>query len=263
VINAAISYYNLGHTFEEAARLTNKRFKKKASKSSVSNWVKETEKICTYRKIRDAGKNYGKDLIYSKVFRHKDLSYNFKYHGHKLDRLCWNDEFVRLRRYIKKFEQGCPKFFNDIPERCSQTRIKVNKLTRTKYNNACRLVELALLGCRNNRERHDRVEDFMLINDSCTIAVEVPVWLYEKSLGTRMNGHIDVLQVRNNKIFVLDYKPGAEKENIEKVKSQLYWYATGLSFRTKIPLRFFRCAWFDENVYYEFDPREAKWEIGY
>ncbi len=76
-----------------------------------------------------------------------------------------------------------------------------------------------------------------------------------------MNGHVDVLQVRGGKIFVLDYKPGADKENIEKVKSQLYWYATGLSFRTKIPLVFFRCAWFDENVYYEFDPREARLEI--
>ena len=36
--------------------------------------------------------------------------------------------------------------------------------------------------------------------------------------------------------------------------SQLYWYATGLSFRTKIPLDYFRCAWFDSDSYFEFNP---------
>ena len=140
--------------------------------------------------------------------------------------------------------------------------MNMNRVRAVKYNNACRMVELALLLCRNNRERHDRVEDFMLVNDSSTVAVEVPVWLYEKTLGVRINGHVDVLQVRNDKIFILDYKPGARRENPEKVMTQLYLYALGLSFRTKIPLPEFRCAWFDEEVYYEFDPNKAlagKW----
>lgn len=98
----------------------------------------------------------------------------------------------------------------------------------------------------------------MLINDSSTIAVEIPVWLYEKSLDMRMSGHIDVLQIRRGNIYVLDYKPEAEKKNENEVVSQLYWYATGLSFRTKIPLSYFRCAWFDDNVFFEFDPNQLK-----
>lgn len=98
------------------------------------------------------------------------------------------------------------------------------------------------------------VQEFMLINDSSTVAIELPVWLYEKGLDKRLSGHIDVLQVRQGRIFIPDYKPNAEKENEHKVISQLYWYATGLSFRARIPLGMFRCAWFDENGYFEFDP---------
>ena len=84
------------------------------------------------------------------------------------------------------------------------------------------------------------------------------MWLYERSLDARLSGHIDVLQIRQGLIYVLDYKPGAEKENVNKVVSQLYWYATGLSFRTRIPLRVFRCAWFDENGYFKFDPGKVR-----
>lgn len=57
---------------------------------------------------------------------------------------------------------------------------------------------------------------------------------------------------------MLDYKPAAAKENEMKVASQLYQYALGLSFRIGIPLKMMRCAWFDEQVYYEFSPVEAK-----
>ncbi|GAI56013.1 unnamed protein product, partial [marine sediment metagenome] len=45
-------------------------------------------------------------------------------------------------------------------------------------------------------------------------------------------GHIDILQVRLSKIFILDFNPEASKENENNVSSQLYWYALGLSFRT-------------------------------
>ncbi len=117
--------------------------------------------------------------------------------------------------------------------------------------------DFALKSCRNNRERHSVVENFMLINDSSTVACEVPVWLWEKNLNAGINGHVDVLQVRNDKIYILDFKPGAAREKVEKVGSQLFFYASGLSFRTGIGLDKFRCAWFDEYVYYEFEPARA------
>ena len=102
------------------------------------------------------------------------------------------------------------------------------------------------------------VENFMLINDSSTIACEVPVWFCEKNLDIGISGHIDILQIRNGLIYVLDFKPGAKREKDIKVASQLFLYASGLSFRTGIPLDRFRCAWFDDSIYYEFNPRDAE-----
>jgi hypothetical protein len=102
----------------------------------------------------------------------------------------------------------------------------------------------------------------MLINDSSTVAVEVPVWLWEKNLDVGVAGHIDALQIRQGKIFILDFKPAAERENEQKVASQLFWYASGLSFRTSIPLAKFMCAWFDERVYCEFIPSQADIRFG-
>ncbi len=85
---------------------------------------------------------------------------------------------------------------------------------------------------------------------------------WEKDFDLGICGHIDLLQIRQNKIYILDFKLGACWENNNKVVSQLYFYASGLSFRTKIPLNLFRCAWFDENVYYEFNPMNLNVKIG-
>ena len=263
VINSAISCYNLGNTLEESAKLTNKRYKVKVSKSSVSQWLKEFRNICTYHKIRSKTvKRYGKDVLVSKTFLHNDLAYNFRYHRPKLEMLCKDNGFFPLIGYVKRFEKGCPSFFDDIKNRCSQTRISVKVNKKVRYNNACRLADFALKSCNINSQRHCAVENFMLINDSSTIAVEVPVWLWEKNLDMGVAGHIDALQIRQGKIFILDFKPAAERENEQKVASQLFWYASGLSFRTSVPLGKFMCAWFDEETYHEFCPVEAKVNFG-
>jgi ATP-dependent exoDNAse (exonuclease V) beta subunit len=99
-----------------------------------------------------------------------------------------------------------------------------------------------------------------------TVAVEVPIILtpedirhMQRQLGfqipietnTTLTGHIDVLQLRNGKVHILDYKPGAAKE---KPIAQLMVYALALSRRTGLPLYDFVCAWFDEHHYFEFYP---------
>ena len=66
------------------------------------------------------------------------------------------------------------------------------------------------------------------------------------------------LALRDGLIYVLDFKPEARKENRQKVASQLYFYSSGFSFRARIPLDRFRPSWFDDSVYYEFAPKEAK-----
>jgi len=94
----------------------------------------------------------------------------------------------------------------------------------------------------------------MLANDSATVAVEVPVYLYpneapDLQLTGVLTGHIDILQIRGEKIWILDYKPDAKYE--KQAKFQLYLYARALSVRTCIPLSHFGLAYFDDKDYFE------------
>jgi ATP-dependent exoDNAse (exonuclease V) beta subunit len=106
----------------------------------------------------------------------------------------------------------------------------------------------------------------MLINDSVTIAAEVPVYLTKDDIEyfknkeftfnfenyrTPITGHIDILQIRNGLIHILDYKPEAEKVN---AVNQLAIYALALASRTKLAVKDLKAAWFDDKSYYESFP---------
>jgi ATP-dependent exoDNAse (exonuclease V) beta subunit len=108
----------------------------------------------------------------------------------------------------------------------------------------------------------------MLVNDSVTVAVEIPVFLTSEDIAyyrqsrfdigfetSAITGHIDFLQIRNGNIHILDYKPDARKEKHAHV--QLTIYALALARRTGLPLKFFKCGWFDEKDYFEFFPLQA------
>ncbi len=125
---------------------------------------------------------------------------------------------------------------------------------------------MALKASPSNKMRHDTLQKFMLVNDSVTVAVEIPVWLtpedveHFKRLGFHLpftldeplSGHIDFVQVRNGFVHILDYKPDAAKE--KHAYEQLTFYALGLSRRTGLKVKDFLCGWFDERDYFEFLP---------
>ena len=66
-----------------------------------------------------------------------------------------------------------------------------------------------------------------------------------------LTGHIDLVQIRNGRLHILDYKPNAVRD---KPITQLMIYALALSRRTGLRLYDFVCAWFDERHYFEFYP---------
>jgi ATP-dependent exoDNAse (exonuclease V) beta subunit len=75
---------------------------------------------------------------------------------------------------------------------------------------------------------------------------------------TPITGHIDILQIRNGLIHILDYKPDAHRKEIqEQAIQQLTIYALALASRTKLDLASLKCAFFDENNYFEFFPLHA------
>jgi len=261
VIINAINYYNLGNTLEESSSLVNRRFKVKTSKSSVKRWVSEYSNTCSFKNIRkQVFKDYKKEeIIFTKSFKHQGLEYLFRYHKAKLKlyTIC----FPGLSKYIERLEENCPSDVFEGGIRCSDISfnviINISSINSRK-NQACHLCRLALFSINNNRKSHEATEEFMLINDAATLACEIPVWFWDKKMNVGISGHIDLIQIRFGKIYVLDFKPEAKYENKQKVASQLYLYARGLSYRTRINLKYFRCAWFDENDYYEFSPSDVK-----
>jgi ATP-dependent exoDNAse (exonuclease V) beta subunit len=103
-----------------------------------------------------------------------------------------------------------------------------------------------------------------------TVAVEVPITLDAEDLehfralsyhvpitlarDEVITGNIDILQIRYGMIHILDYKPDARRE---KPIEQLMIYALALSRLTGIRLYHFKCAWFDDEHYFDFYPRSV------
>jgi len=276
VILQSISLYNKGMTLEEVSKTINMKFGVKTYPRLISYWMKEFSNICIFRKIRKVnfGKSGFENPVFEKLIEHKQ-PYLYKYHNLKMD-LFLTGYFYRLKDYFKNVTEICPhELFLKDNIRSSQIKIDLgykDKIEIKKKNNyACKLAGLALKMAKTNKQRHQIVQDFMLVNDTATLAVEIPIWLNTEEIEkinsefgifqdfcgnpgeNNITGHIDIVQARFGLIYVLDYKP--ESEKVDAV-SQLFTYALALSKRTDIWLRNFRCAWFDENGYYEFNPND-------
>ena len=253
IVFDAINYYYLGHTLDETRKKINKQYKLKTGKTTIYSWLKTYKELTPISSVR---KNFGyfDKILFTKQFEHENLDYEFMYHKYKLDVLV-RKPFPNLTKYLLRFKKGCPDEFFEIGERCSQPKFSINIKSHKSSNLACKMALFAVNAKKNNRERHYLVEKFMIVNDKATIACEVPIWYWEKSIDSGVTGHIDILQVRRGNVFILDYKPGAAKD--KKAAQQLYHYAVALSFRAKVPFEKIRCAWFDEDVYFEYSPSEA------
>jgi hypothetical protein len=243
-------------------------------------WLKNYARICTFMRIRKQvlAEFKPEQIILQQKFFHHQL-YLFQLHQAKLKILSnylEKKKFSLLQEYLQKvYRRELPEHIFVLPDeelekRASQVKAKLLEFTKLqKQNLSNKLAELGLMLAKNNKERHQAIQNFMLINDSTTIATEVPVYLtnddieYFKNKGftfdfenyrTPITGHIDILQIRNGLIHILDYKPEAEKVN---AVNQLTIYALALASRTKLAVKDFKAAWFDERNYYEFFPLHA------
>ena len=249
IILDSLNFYNQGYSFKISAEAINKKYKISLTAQSIKNWLREFSHLATFQRIRKKALAYNapKDMVVRKTFKHNQQPYLYQYHNSKIHFL---KNYPKLKEYLTKIKDTCPNHLFENSERCSKTDLKLNLNLRLKNNNACKLTDLVLKSIKDNKKRHKVLQDFMLRNDTATIAVEIPVYL---NLNNKLlTGHIDFLQLRFDKIHVLDYKPEAEKE--KHAQSQVYLYAKALSEITKIPLNKFTCAYFDEKNYFEFEP---------
>ncbi len=254
VILNGITYYNTGYKLDATRKKLNSQFKQRVPKATLYSWIKQYESVCTFVKYRRKLKISPEEVIAEKVFKHHQ-EYAFKFHRLKLNIL--SKKFPEVKKYLWHISKYCPDEIFENGQRCSGTIIENIHLRRerTKDNNAVMLARLALLLSKRNKDRHPTIQDFMLKNDTATVAVEVPVYLYpneipELHIKEPICGHIDFLQIRWDKVWILDYKPDA-KFNPVKSLHQIYLYTLALSKRTCIPLQKISAAYFDDKDYFE------------
>ena len=284
-----LNFYNLGYTLEETKKILKFKFGAAPETATLSNWVREYEKLCTYSRLRPYATKLckPKDTIETVTMAHRQL-YRFRYHRPKLHLLITEHykhrQFGALEAYLNAVSAETPHQYFQDGIRMSEVKSKFDKaemIVRSKHNYANELAKFVLQAVKNNKDRHEAVQRFMIANDSVTVATEVPVYIRREDIEHMQNvldfkildaenpeielkgkkkikevpklltGHIDVVQVRNGLCHILDYKPNAAKEHpIE----QLTWYALALSRLTGLRLYEFKCAWFDEKDYFEFYP---------
>ncbi len=259
----ALSAYNSGLTIEEVADKVN------IPKSTIANWIKEYRYLFNIMyfagKVREFSKN--EKLIQGHKYIHQ-LVYPYLQHNFKVEKYIKPNE-PKLYNYLQKARNGNidKQIFLKSDTRASKAKLNILDLVRVKktQNNACEFANIATELVDDNRKRHWAVEKIMLENDTSTIATEVPVymqlststipWIKDmKSKNDYITGHIDLLQYRNKKLYILDYKPGAAKE---KPLGQLFVYACCLSKSTGIHFVRMKLAWFDNENYYEVDAMDV------
>jgi ATP-dependent exoDNAse (exonuclease V) beta subunit len=204
--------------------------------------------------------------------------YEYAYHRPKLALLAQGAENARfaggLASFLEAVPKTCPHDLFTASVRASQTAadfIDRKRLTaQGKENFATHTAAVVIPAVGNNYLRHEKLQRFMLANDSVTVAVAVPIWLtraditaLERHHGIRLlpesgtadqtiTGHIDFLQIRNGGVHILDYKPDARTN---RPFAQLTIYALALTRLAGLRLFDIKCAWFNEDQYCEFFPR--------
>jgi hypothetical protein len=282
VIIEALTAYCIGYSHAETIRHIKAKTGRLISDSTLSNWIAEHHELLSYRRLRDAGrKRFSPEQTIRSIKLYHRQVYRYSFHQPKLELVRESEEherFAPVIDFLEAIPTVCPHtlFRNeDASGRASQVqpafadpaRIIVNR----KENAATRAAALIIPTVGDNRQRHERLQEFMLANDSVTLAVEVPIWLTEDdivaleeqygielvpragNIDRVVTGHMDFLQVRNGAVHILDYKPDARTN---KPIAQLAIYALALT-RLVLGLKLFdiKCAWFNGDEYCEFFPR--------
>jgi transposase-like protein len=283
VILDALTIYNTSLcTIEQAAAAASRKHGIAVSRQNVANWLRDYREHFPFLRLRPAAlrRVAGSDgeLIVRARFLHRQI-YEFQYHRAKTKLILGASSpgadrhaFAPLRDFLEDVPRSCPHgLFTQANPRASaqKGRFDPDAVTITHRRNAAvRNAAFVLQSVSSNKLRHAVLQEFMLANDSVTVAAEVPVYLTANDLaairaqgghvpltlarGETITGHIDIVQIRYGLIHILDYKPDARKM---RPIEQLTLYALALSQLTGIRLYHFKCAWFDDEDYFDFFPR--------
>ncbi len=189
--------------------------------------------------------------------------YYYRLHEKKCGSL--SNGFSTLKEFLENVAFNCPNHYFTQGPRSSALVFKVKNLkVHSVEGHEISSLAREALKMADSRTAHTAIEVFLLKNDYKTIAVEIPLWLETNEIDCfkelfksdlPLTGHIDILRLEDDKIWIWDYKPNAAQEVY--ASTQTFFYAYMLSKRTKIPLENFRCGYFDTNYAFIFDPAKA------
>jgi len=277
LIMDAVTLYNRLYSLDDSVKLVSSKYGISVTRQTLMRWLEDFREYLPFLRMREyVEKKYKPKEMLEEIRLFHGQIYDFKYHRAKtnilLEESFKHHGFRPLKEFLELVLAECPhQVFKESQKRASEYKNIFNLDTVkiiSKENTAQKNTRFVMQAVVNNKLRHQILQEFMLINDSVTVATEVPVLLDWEDVGHFKNqlnfnvpihlaeneiitGHIDILQIRNGMIHILDYKPSAKKEiPIE----QLVIYALALSRLTGLRLYHFKCAWFDEDDYFEFYP---------
>lgn len=266
------------------AKKIKRKYGFKISPDTISNWDKEYRNYTPFYRMRNylAIKLNKKTIsprevvVEHRLFHGPGQIYNFGFHRGKTDLIIEETYRNYKLRAIKDFLElviaECPhQVFKESKNRASEFKnvFSLDQVRITKKENlASEMTRFVMQAVANRKDRHEAIQRFMLFCDSTTLAVEIPILLDRDDIFHFRNvlnfdvpleikeeevitGHIDIIQLRNGMIHIMDFKPSARKV---KPIEQLTIYALALSRLTGLRLYNFKCAWFDEDDYFEFYP---------
>ncbi|MFX0076187.1 MAG: hypothetical protein ACFE96_12145 [Candidatus Hermodarchaeota archaeon] len=215
-------------------------------------------------------------MLKKKLYVHQNIPYAFNWniihHKEKLTESSPNrEEFRTLGSYFKKVYQGTIP--NDIFNQRELPRVSQFKIRGLKpafivsfsksliregkiklHDSTSRLpkfVNDVFETFKNSEIRkkpgHEPILKNILIRDKNSVAIEIPIW--RKIKNDYVTGHIDLIQIDDNIIKVIDYKP---EGNFMLSLPQVATY--GLFIESMFNLSKVKCISFNKRGAWEYDP---------
>ena len=209
VVIEGMSYHNLGFTLEDSCRLLSQKFGVNPGAATLGGWVTQYSGLCRYCRLRPYATKMCKpaETVQVVTMAHRQL-YRFRYHRPKLKLMIneqyKNRKFEPLMDYLDGVSTETPHQYFQEGLRMSEIKSKFDKaqmIVRSKKNYANELARFVLQTVKDNKQRHEEVQRFMIANDSVTVATEVPVYIRRE----------DIEHMENQLGFVILEYPEAER----------------------------------------------------
>jgi len=212
-----------------------------------------------------------------KHFVHQNIPYFFNWNkiNHKqkyYQIIADREELNRLKAHFKRVAEGeIPnRLFNsrDLPRvsqfkirgikpafirSFSKSLIRSGKIKRFDSNSklplyAQRVFESYKESGFRGDPGHEPILKNILIKDKDSVAIEVPIWKEEEN--KTITGHIDLIQIENNAVKVIDYKPEG-KFLLSLPQVAMY----GILFKSRLNIKTVKCVSFNKEEVWEYDPK--------